>query len=336
LGCLLFYPPEAFSQYADTACIGEIASGYRVISTPGSNYQWFVKGGSIVSGQGTNDIKINWGNIPGVYDLKVLETSAGTCTGDTISAQILLIQNPVVTISSDDSVCIGDPVILNAAGASKYFWNEIEGSQTLIIFPKQDTIINLRGMIASCTSTSISKKIIAVPKPVASFVFNPTEWIISDVVNFAFNGSNATRLLWYFDNDLIDDGYKTSLSKTLKDSGELTVTLWAIGAYGCNDSMQYTGRIFSGWTVFAPTAFTPNNDGINDVFGVEYFGYKKGGVTIFNRYGVPVYKSNDLNFGWDGYFEGNAQPSDIYTFELIVYDRLDRQRLISGKFNLIR
>jgi gliding motility-associated-like protein len=100
--------------------------------------------------------------------------------------------------------------------------------------------------------------------------------------------------------------------------------------------MQYTGRIFSGWTVFAPTAFTPNNDGINDVFGVEYFGYKKGGVTIFNRYGVPVYKSNDLNFGWDGYFEGNAQPSDIYTFELIVYDRLDRPRLISGKFNLIR
>lgn len=333
---MLFYAPEAFSQYADTACVGENASGYKVIATPGSNYQWFVKGGSIVSGQGSNDIKINWGNIPGIYDLKVLETTAGTCLGDTVSVKILLIQNPVVSIVSADSVCAGEPIILKALGANRYFWNGVEGTDTYVLFPKQDTLVTLKGMIANCNSTQVSKTIIAVPKPIASFKFDPEVWIVKDIINFTFTGSNSTRLVWFLNGDLFDDGYKTEFSKSAKDSGELTVTLWAYGAFGCSDSMEYKGLIYSGWTVFVPTAFTPNNDGINDAFGIEYFGYEKGYITIQNRWGNPVFQSNDLNFSWDGTLNGTALQGDDYSYQLVVYDRLNRPRLVSGQFKLIR
>ena len=336
LSCLLLYSSKAFSQYTDTACVGETGSGYRVISTPGSNYQWFVKGGTIASGQGTNDIKINWGNVPGIYDLQVLETNSGLCTGDTVTAKILLIQNPVVTLFSEDSVCAGEPVLLTASGAARYFWNGMEGSNSLIVLPQNDTTITLRGMIAGCNSLDVSKKIIAVPKPTASFTFKPSEWLINDVLEVTYNGSNANRLVWYLNNDIISDGNKLGFSKPLKDSGELIITLWVFGELDCSDSMQYIGRVYSGWTIFAPTAFTPNNDGNNDFFGVEYFGYKKGSIVIYNRYGMPVFTSNNLDFAWDGSINGSPQASDIYTYELIVYDRFDRARLITGKFNLIR
>ncbi|MFY8021586.1 MAG: T9SS type B sorting domain-containing protein [Bacteroidia bacterium] len=336
MSCLLLYSLQAYSQYTDTACVGEIGAGYKVISTPGSNYQWFVKGGTIASGQGTNDIQINWGNVPGIYDVQVLETNSGSCTGDTVTAKILLINNPIVSILSDDSVCAGEPILLTASGAARYFWNGIEGSNSLVIIPQNDTNITLRGMIAGCSSLDISKKIIAVPKPIASFTFKPSDWLINDVLEVTFNGSNANRFVWYVNNDMISDGDKKSFSKALKDSGELTLTLWVFGQLDCSDSMQYVGRVYSGWTVFAPTAFTPNNDGVNDVFGIEYFGYKRGSITIYNRYGMPVFNSNQLDFGWDGSINGSPQASDIYTYELIVYDRFDRARLITGKFNLIR
>ena len=66
---------------------------------------------------------------------------------------------------------------------------------------------------------------------------------------------------------------------------------------------------------YAPTAFTPNSDRLNDVFkpslGGDISEYK---LTVYNRYGQIIFKSNQLNKGWDGTLNALQQPPGTYVW----------------------
>lgn len=68
---------------------------------------------------------------------------------------------------------------------------------------------------------------------------------------------------------------------------------------------------------FVPTAFTPNNDGENDLLEI-FAGCDLTEVTfsIFNRWGEMVYYSGDVNAGWDGSINGADAPMGVYVFKL--------------------
>jgi gliding motility-associated-like protein len=72
-----------------------------------------------------------------------------------------------------------------------------------------------------------------------------------------------------------------------------------------------------------PSAFTPNHDGINDVFLPKYqcsfTGYK---LKVFNRWGQLVFISANAGNGWDGRFSSREQPTGIYVWELDYKDAL--------------
>jgi gliding motility-associated-like protein len=64
---------------------------------------------------------------------------------------------------------------------------------------------------------------------------------------------------------------------------------------------------------FIPTAFTPNNDGKNDVFKPLIFGNVKSyQFTIYNRWGEVVFKSKDIKKGWDGNFKSLSQSTNVF------------------------
>jgi gliding motility-associated-like protein len=68
--------------------------------------------------------------------------------------------------------------------------------------------------------------------------------------------------------------------------------------------------------MFIPNAFTPNNDGLNDVFkpaGMYILEYK---LQIFNRWGEQIFESSDINSGWDGRFKGSECPTDNYFYQV--------------------
>jgi gliding motility-associated-like protein len=69
-----------------------------------------------------------------------------------------------------------------------------------------------------------------------------------------------------------------------------------------------------------PNAFTPNGDGINDLW--EIYGNKKSWlfveVNVFDRWGEKVFESNDINFAWDGKFKGTLMEPNVYVYVLKV------------------
>jgi gliding motility-associated-like protein len=83
-----------------------------------------------------------------------------------------------------------------------------------------------------------------------------------------------------------------------------------------------------------PTAFSPNNDGINDTWEVPFLSkYAKCSVKVFNRSGQIVFASTGYSNAWDGRYKSNALPSGAYFY---MIDLKNNQQVISGSVNLIK
>lgn len=70
--------------------------------------------------------------------------------------------------------------------------------------------------------------------------------------------------------------------------------------------------------IYLPNAFTPNDDGQNDVLFVRGFSITDVYLIIYNRWGEKVFESNSINNGWDGTFNGEKVCSDVYGYYLEV------------------
>ena len=86
-----------------------------------------------------------------------------------------------------------------------------------------------------------------------------------------------------------------------------------------------------------PNAFTPNGDGVNDIFRIKYpFLVRSATMTVFNRWGQKVFESSDPAAGWDGTLNGLIQPMGNYVYFILYTDLNSAKRKISGNVMLIR
>jgi gliding motility-associated-like protein len=109
----------------------------------------------------------------------------------------------------------------------------------------------------------------------------------------------------------------------------------ASNSSGC--SRKFTVHVRSqNCNVYMPTAFTPNGDGKNDLFGIpETVKMNLNKFSIFDRWGNKVFNTNERNSGWDGSFKGAASPPGVYVYliEGIVNNKMIR---LKGTVTLIR
>ena len=66
--------------------------------------------------------------------------------------------------------------------------------------------------------------------------------------------------------------------------------------------------------LFIPNAFTPNADGINDIYYITNAGFNIFDFTVFDRWGNQVFSSNYPDFRWDGLIKGRKIPAGVYVF----------------------
>jgi gliding motility-associated-like protein len=105
---------------------------------------------------------------------------------------------------------------------------------------------------------------------------------------------------------------------------------------GCTDT-AYTvvnGPVL----IYIPTAFTPNNDGKNDAFRVVGDQIEQFEITVFDRWGVQVYHSEDVNEVWVGDINGGSHfaPNGIYHYVLRVKGYDTEAQNMNGYIQLVR
>jgi gliding motility-associated-like protein len=106
---------------------------------------------------------------------------------------------------------------------------------------------------------------------------------------------------------------------------------------GCvtTDTMQVLVMKSNG--LFIPNAFTPNNNGLNDIFKPLLTGANKlNRFSIYNRYGELIFSSKQANDGWDGTYKGELVPSGVYIW-MVKYIEISNKPIVEkGTVTLIR
>lgn len=105
---------------------------------------------------------------------------------------------------------------------------------------------------------------------------------------------------------------------------------------GCEVICDYSITVTGYPQPLLPNAFTPNGDGLNDVFGLINAESYDVSFSIFNRWGQMVFHTNDPEQSWDGRFEGKLQAMDTYVY-VVTYPSLEdgSVRILRGSLTLL-
>lgn len=88
--------------------------------------------------------------------------------------------------------------------------------------------------------------------------------------------------------------------------------------------------------IFVPSAFSPNEDGINDTFEVKVSLYKSFNMSVLNRWGEVIFHSNDITKGWDGTFKGKLVAVGSYIFNIEIVNNINQTVKKNGTFVLLK
>ncbi|HEU4718381.1 MAG TPA: T9SS type B sorting domain-containing protein, partial [Bacteroidia bacterium] len=107
--------------------------------------------------------------------------------------------------------------------------------------------------------------------------------------------------------------------------------------YGCSDTAVIPIEVRPEFRFFIPNTFTPNGDGLNDIFMPAIMGVDNYHFMIFDRWGNLIFETSDTFQGWDGRYKGNKCQEDVYVWKIDFTNVVDEsnQELI-GHVNLIR
>jgi gliding motility-associated-like protein len=248
---------------------------------------------------------------------------------------------PSFKLSPTNSIiCLNDSVLVSASGANYYEWlpaTNVAQPTSAITYVKPSVTssyrVALTDTLCAVTDTfSVSFKV----NPLPSIVLSKSGDANCIIGNVKLSASGAVKFRWFPTETLTN---ATSSNPIASPAKTTSYHVKAFSSDGCiiEDSIEVKvikGLIDEGYPV--PTAFSPNNDGVNDCFGVKYWGYVTDfRLAIYNHFGEIVYTSNDINSCWDGKIKGTAQASGTYVYE-VAAKTICGEVYRKGAFVLIR
>ena len=146
--------------------------------------------------------------------------------------------------------------------------------------------------------------------------------------------NNIVFLTLFFASAL--NSFAQSLGDPIYDDNIDSYRLIAVS----NDSIESISNTISvekPYALYAPNAFSPDGDGINDYFNVVGQGLSNYIIEIYNRWGQMVFKSTNLDNQWDGKFQQINSPPGTYVYKIKTTDFGTELKLIkSGTVSLVR
>lgn len=304
-----------------------------------ANVQWDF-GGGVSPNSNTASTTVGFSTL-GSHAVTVTATEMG-CTGSfTDSIRVFPLPVPLFTVDTNGCVPF-QPVFTNSSTAwtpLSFNWQLGDGSQSSDSIPGHLytaagsygvslTVSTDSGCIASRTLTR--PDLVKVwPQPTASATAIPSvTTVLYPEVTFTDHSTDAEHWDFQVEGMHYDT---TTFTHTFSDAGWYTALLTVTSGVGCVDTA--TIRVFIGdHLFFAPTAFTPNGDAMNEVWKPSVKGARQYQLDIFDRWGHVVFSTTDPEKGWDG---KNGLPG-MYSYKawLTEYGPLEKE--YNGSFVLIR
>jgi gliding motility-associated-like protein len=340
------YPLPNVNFSSTSVCMGEITSLTNNSSISNTftqnsitNFTWHLGDGTVFNNQ--ENIEYIYGE-DGTFDVTLIATSNHGCI-DSITLPVTVHPLPVVYFISEDTtgctpVCpvFTDNTFLSSGNIVEYIWDLGTGEEITTFEPVATTcydnpthefvdfydisltVITDRG----CTgSFSKENNVEVYPIPLADFHHNPeVATTLAPSMQFQNTSIGGNVFHWTFDElgtSTLEHPYFTFPDEL---GGTYLVELAIMNGFGCVDTTRRVVVIKNDITVYVPNAFTPDGDGINDLFGPVVQGHdtRDFQFLIFNRWGELIFESHQVDRWWDGTHRGVRCQQDVYIWKLIV------------------
>ena len=100
-------------------------------------------------------------------------------------------------------------------------------------------------------------------------------------------------------------------------------------------SVSNETTVIPNMTFYIPNTFTPNDDGINDTFGISGEAIKEFTMSIYDRWGQLLYETSDANKRWDGTFLGKKVSTGSYVYKITAAGLTGYRQTREGNVNVI-
>lgn len=348
----VFVHPEADVDFTwDNQCFNSITvfSNESSINDPfGTNLGLFTW--DFGDGTSSNDRNPVHNYPPGNYRVTLTVRTSKGC--ESSLSQTVRIEEIIPFVTYDDSVCTGYPAVLwvdQVPPNMDVVWLHSPTSTVPFHVGEIYNTIPLTDNISYWVALRDEDGCISTPQRISGFTFwtphidfevSATEVSIPNaIVEFSIIlQNNPSSILWDF-----GDGTTSTEGNPVHQytaPGEYTITLTVIDQNGCERVLTKKEYILvtESINLWVPSGFTPNGDGLNDEFFVHTQLITSLDITILNRWGQVIYRSDRLDFRWDGTDGDTRKPAQEGAYTWVIkattYDGQPYTR--SGTITLIR
>lgn len=315
--------PIAITMNDTTICKGDTV---QIYGTGGQTYNWTPTATLI------NPTDSNPSAFPTQNTTYIMEAKNGCGSGfDTLIVSVLEV---FVTIVDDTTVCVGDRVNLWATGGETYLWSPTVGMNNPNINNPSATIFSPITFYVNVTdtngcTTNLSVFVDTLTKPIVDLGLDiKTNWGSPVQLNAV---SNGLVFSWSPTQGLSCIDCPNPIVNVIESSTYIVTVL------GKNRCYNYdTISIYFDGAIYVPNSFTPDGDGLNDIFfayGVDIIEFE---MYIFDRWGEKIFYSNDMKNGWNGLYKGVQVKNDVYVWKIFYKDVLKKYGEMIGTVTLVR
>ena len=339
-------PITIYNTVTDITCSGYTNGHIELVidgGTPNYNYNWTATG----VGNTANATGLSGGPVT------VTVTDFNGCTQDST----FIINEPLaipVTFDSDSREGCAPWAVeffhtMDTGLIASLTWNlgnDIGGSADTVrslyntagSYSVSLTMVDTNG----CTHFADSTNFITIhSNPIAAFDYNPAQPTMLDptvyFTDMSLTHSSISSWLWDFEGlDTSNVQHPSYIFAT--DTGRYDITLIVEDINGCRDTITEMVRVYTESAIFVPTAFTPDGDGLNDLFIPRGFGLSEKNYSffIFDRWGELIFETHQTTDGWDGTYKGKLVKNDTYVWKIVYHDLDGLKHKETGQVNSLR
>ncbi|MFD0763608.1 gliding motility-associated C-terminal domain-containing protein [Mucilaginibacter lutimaris] len=282
-------------------------------ATGGATYKW--TGPGITSTQNPLVIPSASAANTGTYHVDVT-SAAGCITPKDVTVTVNA--KPVIQVSGTQTICAGSGAQITASATNgvSYSWSPAAGlsdanSATPFASPSISTLYTVTVTNASNCINTNTVQVNVLPLPVAN-AGDDKAIFEGQVTKLEGSATGDVATYTWSPADYLDDPH--SLTPMANPPHNTTYTLTVTSANNCGEKKDEVFiRVYE--KIVIPSSFTPNNDGINDIWNIEALStYSDGVISIYNRGGKRVYQSRGYGKPWDGKLNGSPLPAGTYYY----------------------
>ncbi len=299
---------------ATTICVGSSATLTAGGVSTGS-YTWSALPISPINTINSNPAIVT----PSLTTLYTLSAFVGVmpnrCTF-TKTVTVAVAPNTNVLTGYVDPICFGSYTTLTAKGGNKYSW-----SLTVGLNHPGDSVTTAAPLTTTVYTVTVSKNGICPKTGTVQVIVNPIPYVYAGIDTTI----NIDEHIVLTGNGNVEVGFILSNNNSLTCNfcSQITINpqentcyiLRGTNEYNCVNTDTICVTVTKDWDVFIPNAFTPNGDSDNDIFIPVGYGLSEIHLTIFDRWGAVIFKSNVDKIGWDGSFKGQICKQDVYVYK---------------------